>query len=158
MSTINKKEFGWAKAPIDGNLAAGIFCGFFGLVPLVVRLMYNNNGVGVGPFIFLLISVFAFIDFFWMRKLKRKTSYIQITNDGIHVSPTSFILRAKDIKWKNISKIEKIRRNKKSVPYTMTLSLLTAKKITIKLGILNIDDRNSFIQIIKETIENKTTA
>jgi len=158
MSTINKKEFGWKKAPIDGNLAAGIFCGFFVLVPLAVSLIYNENISYTGPFIMLLISVFAFIDFFWMRKLKRKTSYIQITNDGIHVSPTSFILRAKDIKWKNISKIEKIIRNKRSVPYEVTLSLLTAKNIKIKLGILNIDDRNSLIQIIKETIENKTTA
>ena len=158
MSTINKKEFGWKKAPINSNLAAGIFCGFFGLVPLAVRLIYNNNGVGVAPFIWLPLSVFAFIDFFWMRKLMRKTSCIQITNDGIHVSPTSFILRAKDIKWKNISKIEKIIKNKRSIPLKITLSRLTAKDITINLNFLNQDDRNSLIQIIKETIENKTTA
>ena len=154
MSTINKKEFEWVKAPIDGNLAACIFCGFFGLVPIAVSLIYNGNILNIrytGPFIFLLISVFSFINFFWMRKFKRKTSYIQITNDGIHVSPMSFISRAKDIKWKNISKIEKIRRNKRSVPYEVTLSLLTAKNIKIILCI-NKDDRNSFIQIIKKTI------
>ena len=158
MSTINKKEFGWKKSTINSTLAVGIIFGFFGLVPLAVRLIYNNNGVGVSPFIWLPLSVLVFIDFFWRRKLMRKTTYIQITNDGIHVSPTSFMGRAKDIKWKNISKIEKIRRNKRSVPSTMTLSLLSAKDITINQNFLNKDDRNSLIQIIKETIENKTTA
>ena len=150
MSTINKKEFGWVKAHLNLSLAAGIICGFVGLFSL-------PRG-DVVPFIWLTLSVFNFIEFFSMRKLMRKTSYIQITNDGIHVSPTSFMGRAKDIKWKNISKIEKIGRNKRSVPYKMTLSLLSAKDITINLKFLNKDDRNSLIQIIKETIENKTTA
>ena len=136
----------------------GITCGFIGLffgllLPFAIGGSYPEAFI-----VFSLISVGAFIDFFWMRKLMRKTSYIQITNDGIHVSPTSFILRAKDIKWKNISKIEKIIKNKRSVPYMMTLSLLTAKNIKIGLNFLNLDDRNSLIQIIKETIENKTTA
>lgn len=152
MSTINKKEFGWKKSTINSALAVGIIFGFLGLVPILMVLIYNNNGVGVYPFFWLTLSVLVFIDFFWRRKVMRKTTYIQITNDGIHVSPTSFMGRAKDIKWKNISKIEKIRRN------NMTLSLLTAKNITINLNFLNKDDRNSFIQIIKETIENKTTA
>lgn len=169
MSTINKKEFGWAKSRFNSLLVIGSIFGFFGLLPLAVKtgLLYPyaaNPSYTVSfndifyLFVWLSLSVGAFIDFFWMRKMVRKTSYIKITNDGIHISPTSFLLRAKDIKWKNISKIKKIRKNKRSVPYMMTLSLLTAKDIKIGLNILNLDDRNSLIQIIKETIENKTTA
>jgi len=144
MSAINKKVYKWGKHHVYGELIASIFLGLLGFIYLLRGALRGDRGSII---MFIIFSVLSFSGFLHFLFLIIKASYIQIVDDGIHISPTFFIVRAKDIKWKDISKIKRIRRKK------MTLSLMNKKDITINLYYLNKADRKSLIKIIKETIK-----
>jgi hypothetical protein len=137
MSALTKKTFKRKISLLFSELVFSIIFGLGGILSL-------PRGDLV-PLILILFSLFGIVDFIWGKN----KPYIQITNDGMHIFPTSFIGSSKTIKWDSISKIEKIRK------YKLILALYPAKTLAISLTLLNKDDRKSFLEIIEETISNK---
>jgi len=146
MSAIDKKEYKWGKHLLFGNLAGSIFSGLVGFSNFLAAGARGDKVYLVICFIFSVISFFAFLEFLIFII---KGSYIEIVKDGMRITSRFFPYGLKDVKWSDISKIEKKRKKR------MTLHLLNKKKITIHLGVLKRDDQNSLSQIIEETIKHR---
>ena len=144
---MNKKEYRWRRSFLYSGILFGTFWGLiaYGNVRLAV-LGKRINWYYV--IFFLVLSVFSFLNYIFRQT---KGYYIQITDDGIYISPSYFLRRTKDINWEAISKIKKIFKRNRAI----TLSRWYEKDITIYLGSLKKDDRDNLIQNIKAKVENK---
>ena len=142
MTTIEKKEYQWSKFFVNGELATGFISA---LLAIVSSLKGDTAGTVVFIF-FLVLSVFGFLHFFYL--IKNKT-YIQVTDDELNIFPKYFKGKPKTIKWADVSKFE-IQLKKQ-----LTLTLLPGERIKVNLGYLNKADRDNFIQIVTEKVENK---
>jgi uncharacterized membrane protein len=142
MDKIIIKEYEWGKFTRIRMLVSGVIC-------LVVSILFiitkHTTFVQICAFLIAVAAIIIFMQYFHMLKNK---IFIQVTNDGIKISPNieDFVFSSKVVEWKDISRIKKN-------PSQITIILIKGGDIKIQLGFLNKDDRDNLAQIIQEYIE-----
>lgn len=144
MATIKLKEYGWGKYWINQNLAAGII-GI--LLALAAWIQYSSgNGYLLIFVFFLAISVFGFLQYFFMKKNK---ICIKISDDEITIFPQFYTGSTKILKWEDITAIDTSKKN------IVTFRGLKGNDTKVKLLALNKNDRENFIQVVNDKIKGK---
>jgi len=150
------KEYEWGKAAYNQNLIGGIIFGTLALGSFGMFLLTGDPKAIVNIMfpIFVVVAIGGLVSY---ANMKKNRIFILVTDDGINIAPVymDFVFSPRVLKWEDISKFE-IKTFGKT--QKIILNQLSDKRINIKLGLLNKDDRDSLIQIIKENIETKHTA
>jgi hypothetical protein len=154
MKNIEKKEFEWGKV-IRFRVIASIFV----CILLCILIMTGESylfGSGEATIwdkvlgvLFGVMAIWAFVQYLYMRK---NNFYVLTTDEEIEKSSLSVDLdfSSGTTKWKDISRFE-------NNPGGITLIVKNDDDVKIKLNYLNKDDREKFIQIVKEHVEHKPT-
>jgi uncharacterized membrane protein len=141
MDKIIIKEYEWGKFTRIRMLVSGVIC-------LVVSVLFiitkHTTFVKIFASLIAVAAIIFFVQCFYMLKNK---IYIQVTNDGIKISPNieDFVFSSKFVEWKDISRIKKNQSQ-------ITLILIKRGDIIIQLVFLNKDDRDNLAQIIQKNI------
>lgn len=145
MVVIQQKDYNWKKFNVYGELAAGII---FLLWSYLSSLKSNS----VSVFLFFLFLIFAIYCFWHFYHMKTNKTYIKVTQEGMNIYPRYFIGSTKFVEWSSISKIKVDSKIK------MVLSQSTGMDISLSLGLLSKDDRESLASLVKEVIHEKSNS
>lgn len=129
-------EFNWSNNSIFTELIGGVIGIFIGI--------YIFPYTSIMTFIFIMLSVLAFLGFF----TKRDTVYIELTQFFLIINPTMILDKPVHIEWSLLKGIKKITK------WKIILLHSSGKTIRIALGPLNKNDKKKFVLLLKEKLES----